>query len=205
MLPVRQQTYKQIISKIKLINSEKLMAMKRIVLIGMLLWSLPMMAQIKSASLTASGLTCSMCSKSIFKALEQVSTIAAVDVDVEKSIFKIQFKDGAIVSLDAVKKAVEDAGFSVASLTVTAAFKGEKVQSDTHLLVGGSTFHFLNVKEKQLSGDVALTIVDKGYLSIKERKKYARYTTRKCFESGETAVCCPTNSSGSNRVYHVAL
>jgi hypothetical protein len=46
--------------------------MKKVFFIAVMLLSLGSYAQFKSASLQASGLTCSMCSKAVFKALEKV-------------------------------------------------------------------------------------------------------------------------------------
>lgn len=67
--------------------------MKKIIFIAMLLWGVPALSQIKSATLRASGLTCSMCSKAIFKALEKVSFVKSIDADVEKSRFMVLFKE----------------------------------------------------------------------------------------------------------------
>ncbi|NDC42725.1 MAG: copper chaperone, partial [Chitinophagia bacterium] len=73
-------------------------------------------SQIKSATLTASGLTCSMCSKAIYKTLLKLPYVAAVDVDMDKSVYLIQFKPGSNANPDGLKTAVEKAGFFVASL-----------------------------------------------------------------------------------------
>ncbi len=178
--------------------------MKNILIAVLLFMGISANAQIKSAELVASGLTCSMCSKSIYKALEKVASIKSIDANVERSSFSIRFKDGATVSLDEVKGAVEKAGFSVASMIVTASFHGEEVQNDAHVSIGGNTYHFLNVPKKKLSGDVAIKVVDKDFIPAKDRRKFAKYTTMKCFETGTRAECCPRTSS-SNRVYHVTI
>lgn len=170
-----------------------------------MLWCAPAIAQIKSASLTASGLTCSMCSKAIFKALEKVPFIKSVDADVEKSSYTITFKEGEQVILDDVKKAVTDAGFSVASMQVTASFENTEVYNDAHVKLGGSTLHFLNVPKQVLNGEKTFTILDKNYLSISARKKYRKYTKMECFETGMMSSCCPGGKSAANRVYHVTI
>ncbi|MES2704943.1 MAG: heavy-metal-associated domain-containing protein [Bacteroidota bacterium] len=179
--------------------------MKFIIAIVMLLGSICTQAQIRSASLTASGLTCSMCSKSIFKSLSKVPFVKSVDVNVEKSVFVVQFKENEKVDIDAVKKAVVDAGFAVAAMQVTASFDNAEVYNDAHVNVGGSTFHFLNVPKQKLTGDKTITIVDKNYLPAKERKQYAKYTKMKCFETGMMAPCCPKDAQVQNRVYHATL
>ena len=71
---------------------------------------------IKKVSLVASGLTCSMCSKAIFKALSKLDFVEEVKVDIEKSMYILTFKNGKKVEVDQIKTAVTDAGFSVQSL-----------------------------------------------------------------------------------------
>jgi copper chaperone CopZ len=71
---------------------------------------------IKKVSLVASGLTCSMCSKAIFKALTKLDFVDEVKVDIEQSKFVLTFKSGKTVVIDQIKSAVTDAGFSVQSL-----------------------------------------------------------------------------------------
>ena len=71
---------------------------------------------IKKVSVLASGLTCSMCSKAIFKALSKLDFVEEVKVDIEQSKFVLSFKSGKTVVIDQIKSAVADAGFSVQSL-----------------------------------------------------------------------------------------
>jgi len=63
----------------------------------------------------------------------------------------VLFKEGQQVILDDVKKAVQDAGFSVASMQVTATFNNAEVYNDAHITVGGSNLHFLNVPKQVLN------------------------------------------------------
>lgn len=72
--------------------------------------------EIKKVTLVASGLTCSMCSKAIFKALSKLDFVEEVKVDIEQSKFILTFKSGKKVVIDQIKSAVADAGFSVQSL-----------------------------------------------------------------------------------------
>ena len=73
-------------------------------------------AAIKKVTLVASGLTCSMCSKAIFKALSKLEFVEEVKVDIEKSMYILAFKTGKKVEIDQIKSAVTDAGFGVQSL-----------------------------------------------------------------------------------------
>jgi len=177
--------------------------MKKILLAILLLWSIGSYAQITSATLTASGLTCSMCSKSIYKALMNVPFVSTVDANVEKSTFELKFKDGSTVSFDELKKAVQDAGFSVASLKFVMSFSNQEITPDSHINAAGNTFHFLHVSRQKLNGAKTLTLVDKNFLPAKEYKKYAKYTTHKCFVTGMKEADCPANAA--KRIYHVVL
>lgn len=164
----------------------------------------PAVAQPQSAKLVASGLTCSMCSKAIYKALEKVSYISAIDVDIEKSSYEIRFKPGLDIEPDEMKKAVEDAGFFVASLQLEVKMDGVPVKNDAHVTIGGATYHFVKVPEKSLNGDVKLTLIDKNYLPAKARKKFDKYTNMKCYETGVAEACC-VHSGKTNRIYHVTM
>ena len=161
-------------------------------------------AQIKSATLKASGLTCSMCSKAIFKSLQKVSFIQSVDPNIEGSTYAITFKANSKVVLDEVKKAVENAGFSVASLQVTASFPKTEIANDAHVNLGGTNLHFLNVKAQTIQGDKTFTVVDKSFIAAKESKRYSQYTKMSCFQTGMMAACC-TKGQASGRIYHVTL
>lgn len=182
--------------------------MKKLLVIAAILFlSVPSFAQIQSASLQAAGLTCSLCSNAIFKALKALPSVQNVDADVEKSEFHITFKPLANVVLDDVKIAVERAGFSVASLTVTANFpEPVDVYSDAHITFLGNTYHFVNVPKQTLTGVHTFTVVDKNFVPAKTFKKYAGLTTMPCIHTGMMAACCSKEFSGkAQRIYHVTL
>lgn len=162
--------------------------MKNILLAITLLIALRGTAQIQSAELTASGLTCSMCSKAIYKSLEKIHEIKSITVDIKKSSYSITFKEGAIISPDVIKKAVEDAGFSVASLKITANLS--KVEASGQIELNGSIYHFVNNNGQGLNGHKILEIVDKNYLSAKEHRKYEKYIV---------------NGTEGKRIYNVTL
>jgi copper chaperone CopZ len=148
-----------------------------------------------------------MCSKAIYKSLQKVSTIQKVDVNIETSEYTVAFKPGVAVELDDVKKAVQSAGFTVASMQVRALIEPTHLGKDTHLTVGKSTFHFLNGSDRQLAGDVTFNIVDKSYVPLAVHKAYGQFTSMKCYESGYMEACCAGGKPGGapQRVYHAVL
>ena len=163
-------------------------------------------AQITKASLTASGLTCSMCSKAVKEALEEVSFVEKVQVDIKNQRYNITFKNETDVDPDALGKAVEDAGFSVASLSVTAHVTDMTVAKDRHYQIGSHYFHFLNADGKQLSGATTLKLVDKQFVPAKEFKRYSNASKMQCVQTGKAAACCGADKvEAQARVYHVII
>ena len=66
--------------------------MKSIFLFIAIAFSVATNAQITKVSLQASGLTCSMCSNSINKALKTLDFVERVDADIKTYTFEILFK-----------------------------------------------------------------------------------------------------------------
>ncbi|WP_315822202.1 heavy metal-associated domain-containing protein [Paraflavitalea speifideaquila] len=163
-------------------------------------------AQFKSANLQAAGLTCAMCTKAINKALEQVPFIQDVKVDIKTSSFQVNFKEGIPVDFDVIRKAVEDAGFSVAKLKVVGIFDKVTVENDAHVQIDGKTFHFLNINKQTLQGERSITLVDKDFVSTKEYKKYSAATSMACIKTGRAQNCCTKEGiAADSRIYHVTI
>ena len=181
--------------------------MKKIIVVMITaLITVSLQAQFSKATLQASGLTCSMCSKAVKVALEKVSFVQEVKVDIKKQEYTIIFKENNNADFDALKKAVEDAGFSVASLKVTGSFSDVSIQKDKHLQLDGKNFHFINSSDKVLNGVQTLTIVDKDFLSAKDYKKYSTATKMECMKTGKAGSCCEKDGMHSeDRVYHVII
>ena len=163
-------------------------------------------AQFTKASLQATGLTCAMCSNAINKALLQVPFVESVKSDIKNSAFNMVFKQGQKVEIDALRKAVEDAGFSVGSLKMTGNFKEVKIENDKHIEIADEIFHFLNVDEQVLDGEKTITVVDKNFLTAKQFKKFSNATKMSCVQTGKTAACCLKDGVAAGaRVYHVTM
>ncbi|MBO9572177.1 MAG: cation transporter [Chitinophagaceae bacterium] len=176
------------------------------ILIFALFSSLISLAQFNSASVTAAGLTCAMCTKAIYNALEKIPGVESVDADIKSSAFNIKFKQGSSVDPDALKHAVEDAGFSVAKFQLSGDFHNVQVKNDAHINIDNRTYHFLKTNPTELNGQYTLTIVDKDFLSIKEFRKYSSSTNHPCVETGKAGECCSkTGSMQNSRIYHVTL
>ena len=181
--------------------------MKKLLLISVIALSvLSSSAQFTKAALQATGLTCAMCSNAINKALQTVSFVESVRADIKNSAFNIVFRTNDPVSIDALKDAVEDAGFSVGSLKLTGSFTGLKVEEGQHVKIGNENFHFLKVNDYLPDGEKTITVVDKNFVTAKEYKKYSTATKMSCMQTGKASDCCVKDGMAEGeRVYHVTI
>lgn len=163
-------------------------------------------AQFSRASLQATGLTCAMCSNAVNKALQKVLFVETVKADIKNSAFNLVFKEGQEINIDALKDAVEDAGFSVGSLKLTFNVGEVKLEKDKHIRIGKENFHFLNGEGKSLSGEQVITVVDKNFVTEKQFKKMSTATKMDCIKTGKTSSCCAKDGMAEGeRVYHVTI
>jgi copper chaperone CopZ len=129
-------------------------------------------AQVSKVSLQASGLTCSMCSNAINKALKTLDFVDKVDADIKTYTFEISFKPGSNVDFDKIKAKVEKAGFSVSSFVATMHFNNVQVKNNQPVTIGDKTFLFVNSRDQLLTGTKQIKVLDKGFVSSKEFKSY---------------------------------
>ena len=181
--------------------------MKKIIAVVVMAFvTIALQAQFSKATLQASGLTCAMCSKAVKVALENVSFVQEVKVNIKNQEYTIAFKENSKADFDELKKAVEDAGFSVASLKVTGNFTDVSIGKDKHIKLDGKNFHFVNGDSKVLNGEQTFTIIDKNFISAKEYKKYSTATKMECIKTGKAESCCVKEGIDTEeRVYHVII
>ena len=166
-----------------------------------------------SADLQANGLTCAMCSNAINKALQALPFIQTVKADIKHSTFHITFRsasdNGTEISADAIRQAVEKAGFSVGKLQLNGDLQGVSVGADKHVKIGSSLYHFVGVGEQVLGPDAKVTVVDKNFLTEKQFRKIASASKMPCVQTGKMESCCKDAGtpevSAASRVYHVTL
>jgi copper chaperone CopZ len=145
--------------------------MKTIYLLLALMVSMATEAQVQKVSLQASGLTCSMCSNAINKALKTLDFVDQVDADIKTYTFEITFKPNAAVDFDRIRKKVEDAGFSVSGFVAQIHFENLAVKNDEPIVIDGNTIILINPKESVLDGVKRIRVLDKGFVTNKEYKK----------------------------------
>lgn len=146
-------------------------------------------AQFVKAELQVSGLTCSMCSKATEKSLRTLPFIGDIKTDLNRNLFTITFKGSTPVNLEQMSKKVQGAGFAINQLKATVDFDQLKISNNT-FNYSGDTFHILNAPAKGLDGEVAITVVNKGFAPAATVKKY-----------NATAE----NKAGNGKSYHVVI
>ncbi|MBL7728078.1 MAG: heavy-metal-associated domain-containing protein [Dinghuibacter sp.] len=154
-------------------------------------------AQVKKIELQASGLTCSMCSKAINKALSPLPFVKEIKTDLNKNLFIITPKDSVFANPHDIRQKVEEAGFSVARLFIEMNVSESQVQPDQQLEQNGYQLLYVGAAPRTLTGTVRLQFIDKGLVTAKEFKKFSGLTRSKWYKTGEAA--------GANRIYHVTL
>ncbi len=132
-----------------------------IVCIGFILTNTAI-AQIKSAEIVASGLTCSMCSKAIFKSLEKLSFVDSVKVNIETSTYILTLSNSKEVKIEDIKEAVYGAGFAIAKL-------GLSLQLADKIASNGAVFTNANYQFKwKLAKDKNVTPLQKVWVLNKD-------------------------------------
>ena len=73
--------------------------------------------EMKKATLAISGMTCSMCSQAITRAVESLEGVDSINVVLSTDSAVVQYHDNQI-SIDAIQEAIEDVGYQVDSVDV---------------------------------------------------------------------------------------
>ncbi|MDP2175335.1 MAG: heavy-metal-associated domain-containing protein [Bacteroidota bacterium] len=143
-------------------------------------------AQISKAELIANGLTCSMCSNATYNQLKTIPFLDSIDTDIEHTKFILYFNPNTPFDLKMIKSKVEDAGFSVGSLVLFMKFDSVSVEDDFHYNVGDITYHFMDTKKQILNNISQVKVIDKGFVSDKEYKKYLKLASKYlCYKAGK--------------------
>jgi copper chaperone CopZ len=145
--------------------------MKKIFLIVACICVISASAQVQKVNLQASGLTCAMCSKAIYKAVSAISFVDTVFVNIEVSTYDIRFNKEATPQFDQIAKAVVDAGFSVANLTVMVNFDKQVLDKNGLFTLDGIQYKLMGAPPATLQGSKKLQLIGKQYMLPKDFKK----------------------------------
>ena len=112
-----------------------------------------------------------MCSKAIYKAVSAISFVDTVLVNIEASTYDIRFDKETTPRFDQIAKAVVDAGFSVANLTVMVNFDKQAVDKNGLFTLDGINYKLMGTPPANLQGSKKLQLVGKQYMLPKDFKK----------------------------------
>jgi copper chaperone CopZ len=167
--------------------------MKKLLTITLLLFiTIIANSQIMRAELTATGLTCSMCSKATYNQLISISEVEKVETDLNNTAFIIHFKSNTPVTISNLKKRVEDAGFAIGELIVLFKLDNQVAENNSSFVIDNNTYTFMDTKFSTLNGEVKLKILDKGYVVDKEYKKLSKMIKQ-----------YPSYVNTNNNIYHI--
>lgn len=139
--------------------------MKKLFFFMALSASFTSIAQVNSVSLQASGLTCSMCSNAINKALKTLDFVQKVNADIKTYTFEISFKANSSIDFETIKNKVESAGFSVSGFVANIYFDNVKIKKGQPLQWQNMWFLFIDGNDRLLSGNKQIRILDKGFVN----------------------------------------
>jgi copper chaperone CopZ len=163
-------------------------------------------AQYRNIEIQAAGLTCSLCSNSIQKALKSLPFVAGVRTELKSNTFYIDLRPGTTPDPDMISRSVEKAGFSVGNMTMEVKFSPVEIKNDIHTLAAGQVYHFVNVKPQKIDGWQKVKLLDKGFVLPAEAKKNAKLSGMACYKTGYAAECCTSSSiPKGKRIYHVTI
>lgn len=162
-----------------------------------------------SATVCVDGLTCSLCHKSVYKALKKLNFVESLSPNLDETSLDITFVRNAEVSFDRIAEAVQDAGFSIGILRANVDFPPMLVRKDEHIALGGALLHLINVaEERTIQGRVNIKLIDAKFIPDDEAAKWRTDIHHSCYKTGSVEECCDQSESrtkSTTRVYHGTL
>lgn len=136
----------------------------------MLLTSMSASAQIQKMQVGVNGLTCSQCSRSVYKKLSQLEFIQSVEMDLNAHTSTIILKDPNNYDVDRIAQAVIDAGYSVRSMKLFFDKKGLEFK-DGHFVSAHQKFYFTEKDPQNIKAHFEAVVIGKKYNSEKKMNK----------------------------------
>lgn len=125
-------------------------------------------ARIKWVDVGVSGLTCSVCSKSVEMRINKLGFVKSVSTDLDKTESRVYLKEGATIDIRKIAKAVVEAGFSVRFLKIQMDFDDISVSKEGDFTFQGQDFEWINYQSGVARGEMMLKLVDKDFLPRQE-------------------------------------
>ncbi len=152
-------------------KQKKINTMKKILcIIKFCVFTIIVNAQITKVEITATGLTCSMCSNAINKQLKTIAEVEKVDIDLNKNLFVISLKADNKLTPKTFKDKVEKSGFFVGSMVLFINFNNQAIEDNKQI----DNYVFIDTKAQTINGVAKVRVLDKGYVTTKEYKKLSK-------------------------------
>ncbi|MFL9830429.1 heavy metal-associated domain-containing protein [Flavobacterium sp. ST-87] len=147
---------------------------KRFIVLMLLIGMTSSYAQISKAEITATGLTCSMCSNAINKQLKAMPEVEKVMIDLNSNTFVVNFKKNSLITPQDLKHNIEKTGFFVGSMILTMNAENVKPKDNSSFKNETGTYVFVNPVTKPEGDKLRLKILNSGFVTKKEYKKTAK-------------------------------
>lgn len=148
--------------------------MNRIIILTLsfLFLSVTAFGQISRADLGINGLTCSLCARSVERALLELDFIESVEMNLQQTQGTIIFKNDVPVHPDQIAEKVVDAGFSVRYLKMDIDLKKFRQISGGCYEINGRTFVLLVKPQPSAKSAITVRMIGEEFLPRKEFKKW---------------------------------
>jgi len=70
----------------------------------------------ETAMISVNGMVCAFCAQSIKKKVEALKEVSSVDVDLEKKMVTVKFKDGATIPDESLTDTITKSGYAVTGI-----------------------------------------------------------------------------------------
>lgn len=124
--------------------------MKTLIILVMLSLAGIANAQVTKATVGVDGFTCSLCAKGVEGELKSLDFVKSVKTNIKATTFDLTFKSNSNIVISKIAQAIDDGGFTLRDIKVSAAGKITSDNNGGFKLVTGNT---PDLVIKNLSGD----------------------------------------------------
>jgi copper chaperone CopZ len=146
--------------------------MKNILVFLFMLSSTLVRGEFLSAEIGVDGLTCSQCSRSVEMKLRALDFVADVQMNLEQNIGLVTFKEGKVIRLERLGKAVIDAGFTVGYIRALFDFSDTNISPDGTFSYEGQVYQPVNDKPATLPFVAKIQLVGDDFMDTTSWKKW---------------------------------
>lgn len=130
-------------------------------------------AQFQQVELGVNGLTCSMCTRSVEMRLRRLPFVEEVTMDLAHTNGVVTMKPNKKADLEAIAKAVKEAGFSVRYLKAAVPFHETSATTGGCYALKNATLSFADAPKQPLDGVVTVQFLGEDFLPKTDYKKWA--------------------------------